>query len=119
MKKSHKIDARDQILGRLAVRVAVLLRGKGKAEFLRHIDMGDEVEVFNAKDMKFSGKKETQKIFYKHSGYMGGLHKRSLGEKFKKNPSDVLRQAVFGMLPKNRTRSKIIKRLKIHQGDIK
>jgi len=119
MKKIHKIDASGKSLGRLATQIAVMLRGKGKAEFLRHIDMGDEVEVSNVKKLKFTGKKLEQKIYYRHSGYPGGLIKKSLGEKFEKDPSWVLRQAVFGMLPKNKTRSKTIKKLKIHKGEIK
>jgi len=112
--KIHKIDASGETLGRLAARIAVLLRGKGKAEFLRHIDMGDEVEVTNVKNLKFTGKKLEQKIYYKHSGYPGGLAKKNLGEKFAKDPSFVLRQAVMGMLPKNKTRSKTIKKLRIY-----
>ena len=117
--KMHKIDATEQKLGRLAAQVAVLLRGKGKPAFLRYIDAGDEVQVFNIKNLKFTGKKLEQKIYYKHSGYPGGLRKRTLEEAFKKDPKNVLRQAVLGMLPKNRTRAKIIKRLKIYQGEIK
>lgn len=116
--KIHKIDASGQVLGRLAVQIAVLLRGKKKPAFLRHIDSGDEIEVFNAQNLKFTGKKMKQKIYYKHSGYPGGLRKRSLGEIFLQNPAAVLRQAVYGMLPKNRTRDKIIKRLKIFKGNI-
>ena len=112
--KIHKVDASGKSLGRLAAQIAVLLRGKGKAVFVRHIDMGDQVEVYNAKNLKFTGKKLEQKIYYKHSGYPGGLTKKSLGEKFEKDPSWVLRQAVLGMLPKNKTRSKTIKRLKIY-----
>jgi len=117
--KMHKINATGQKLGRLAAQVAGLLRGKGKPAFLRHLDMGDEVQVFNIQNLKFTGKKLEQKIYYKHSGYPGGLTKRTLEEVFKKDPRNVLRQAVFGMLPKNRTRAKIIKRLKIYQGEIK
>lgn len=117
--KMHKIDATGQKLGRLAAQVAVLLRGKGKPAFLRHLDMGDEVQVFNIQNLKFTGKKLQQKIYYKHSGYPGGLTKKTLEEGFKKDPKNVLRRAVLGMLPKNRTRAKIIKRLKIYQGEIK
>lgn len=111
--KTHEIDASGKILGRLAAEVAVLLRGKQKAGFLRHIDAGDSVEVFNVEKLKFSGKKLRQKIYYKHSGYLGGLHQEKLEDKFKKSPAQVFRLAVLGMLPKNKTRAKIIKRLKI------
>jgi len=117
--KIHKIDASGKILGRLAAQIAVLLRGKGKAVFLRHMDMGDQVEVYNAKNLKFTGKKSEQKIYYKHSGYPGGLRKKSLGEKFKKDSCWVLRQAVLGMLPKNKTRSKTIKKLKIYKEEVR
>lgn len=109
----HKIDASGQILGRLATQVAVLLRGKGKPSFLRYIDSGDFVEVVNAQKIKVTGKKMKQKIYYTHSLYPGGLKTISLEKKFDKNPALVLRQAVYGMLPKNRTRNKIIRRLKI------
>jgi len=115
--KIHKIDASSKILGRLATEVAVLLRGKQKAGFLRHIDSGDAVRVFNVEKLKFSGKKLNQKIYYKHSGYPGGLRREKLVDKFVKDPAGVLRQAVLGMLPKNKTRAKIIKRLRIFKGE--
>ncbi|MBI4708815.1 MAG: 50S ribosomal protein L13 [Candidatus Portnoybacteria bacterium] len=115
--KTHKIDAKDQILGRLAVKVAVLLRGKGKPAFLRYLDAGDRVEVSNIEKIKFTGKKLKQKSYWRHSGYPGGLKEESLEKVFEKDPAKVLRQAVLGMLPKNRTRAKIIKRLIIRQGE--
>jgi len=111
--KIHKIDATGKILGRLATEVAVLLRGKGEPTFLKHVDSGDIVEVSGAGKLKFSGKKLRQKIYYKHSGYPGGLRKETLEKKFAKNPAEVLRLAVLGMLPKNKTRAKVIRRLKI------
>lgn len=113
----HKIDASGQTLGRLASQIAVLLRGKGKANFQRHLDLGDGVEVFNIGKLKFTGKKYKQKKYFRHSGYPGGLNIQTLEEKFTKNPIKVLRDAVFGMLPKNRTRAKTIKRLIIHKGE--
>ncbi len=111
-RKIHKIDAAGKILGRLAVQIAVLLRGKQKAAFLRYIDSGDTVEVSNSDKIKFTGKKLKQKIYWRHSGYPGGVRKQTLEEKIKKEPEKVLLQAVYGMLPKNKTRDKIIKRLK-------
>lgn len=117
MRKTHKIDASGKALGRLAAEIAVLLRGKGKANFQRHLDLGDGVEVSNIEKLKFTGKKFKQKEYFKHSGYPGGLIKRTLEEKFTKDPVQVLRHAVFGMLPKNKTRAKTIKRLKIYKGD--
>lgn len=114
-KNIYKIDASGKILGRLAAEIAVLLRGKNKPDFQRHLDGGAAVEVANAGKLKFSGKKMKQKIYYKHSGYLGGLKAEALEVKFKKNPAEVLRRAVLGMLPKNKTRAKIIKRLIIKQ----
>jgi large subunit ribosomal protein L13 len=115
--KNHKIDAAGQVFGRLASQIAVFLRGKHKASFLRYLDSGDGVAVFNVKKLKFTGKKFKQKEYFRHSGYPGGLYRQTLEEKFKKNPAKVLRDAVFGMLPKNRTRAKVIKRLKIFEGE--
>lgn len=112
--ETHKIDASGKILGRLATQVAILLRGKNKPVFLRHKDSGDTVEVFNADKLKFTGKKLKQKIYFRHSGYPGGLTAISLEKKLSKNPAQVLRQAVLGMLPKNKTRAKIIKRLIVY-----
>lgn len=109
----YKIDATGKILGRLAVELAVLLRGKNQPGFLRHIDAGNFAEVENVKNLKFTGKKPLQKIYFRHSGYPGGLRAQKLEDKFKKDPASVLRSAVYGMLPKNRTRAKTIKRLKI------
>lgn len=112
-KEVHIVDATDQPLGRLAVRVAVMLRGKDRADFRHHIDGVERVLVKNAKRIRFSGKKFSQKIYYTHSGYMGGLHKEPLSALFLKRPTEVLRRAVFGMLPKNKLRSQTIKRLTI------
>lgn len=100
-------------MGRLAAEIAVLLRGKNNPGFLRHIAAENIIEVENVKDLRFSGKKLQQKIYFKHSGYPGGLKAQKLADKFKKDPTGVLRGAVYGMLPKNRTRDKIIRRLKI------
>jgi len=115
--KTYKIDASGKVLGRLAAEIAVLLRGKGNPSFLRYVDGGNSVEVENAKDIKFIGKKLQQKKYFRHSGYPGGLKTQKLEDKFKNDPTSVLRQAVYGMLPKNKTRARIIKRLKIYKGD--
>ncbi len=111
--KTHTIDASGQSLGRLAVRVALLLRGKYKPEFFPYKDMGDFVVIKNAGKIKFTGKKLEQKKYYHHTGYLGGLKEMPLKKLFEKDPGEVLRKAVFGMLPKNRLRAKMIKRLKI------
>ncbi len=110
-RKIHKIDAKNKAVGRLATQIALLLRGKHKSEYAPHIDMGDIVEVVNIGQLKFSGKKLEQKKYYRHSGYPGGLKETALKDLFKKNPAEVLRRAVRQMLPANRLRQKMLKRL--------
>ncbi|MBI2098340.1 MAG: 50S ribosomal protein L13 [Candidatus Wildermuthbacteria bacterium] len=110
-RKTHTIDATDQKFGRLAVRVALLLRGKAKSAFASNKDVGDFVIVKNVQRMQFSGKKLGQKSYYYHSGYIGSLREAKLGELFNNRPSEVLRKSVWGMLPKNKLRPKQINRL--------
>ena len=112
-RKTHTIDATGKALGRLASEIAVLLRGKQKSDFVPYKDTGDFVIVKNIDKIRFTGKKLEQKKYYHHTGYLGSLKAVSLKELFKKNPTEVLRKAVFGMLPKNKLRARIIKRLKI------
>lgn len=112
-RETHLLDATGQSLGRLASKIAILLRGKHKSSFAPHKDVGDFVTVENIEKMIFSGKKMEQKTYYKHSGYPGGLKAWKLKEVFGKNPGAVLRKAVAGMLPKNKLRSQQIKRLVI------
>ncbi len=111
-RKTHTIDATGRILGRLASEIAVLLRGKDKTDFALYKDMGDIVIVKNIAQLKFTGKKMEQKKYYRHSGYPGGLKEISLGKLFEKNSAQVFKKAVWGMLPKNKLRAKMIKRLK-------
>jgi len=111
-RKTHVIDAQGRILGRLATEIANLLRGKHKPDFVPYRDMGDFVVVKNADKIKFTGKKLEQKKYYHHSGYLGGLKETPLKKLFERNPAAVLKKAVFGMLPKNKLRQKIIKKLK-------
>lgn len=113
----HLIDAKDRILGRLASEAAMLLRGKNKSYFTPHLDTGDYVVVINAKSVVFSGKKETQKKYYKHSGYPGGLKEKSVSEIRAINPKLLVRHAIVGMLPKNKIGRVIIKNLFIFEGD--
>ncbi len=113
-RKTHKIDAAGRSPGRLASEIALILRGKNKPDFEPHRDMGDEVVVENVEEMKITGKKLEQKKYYRHSGYPGGLKEELMEEVMEDNPDEVLRRAVFGMLPKNRLRSKQIKRLKFN-----
>lgn len=112
-RKTHTIDAANKILGRLATKIAVLLRGKNKTDFALNKDIGDFVVVKNIKRIKVTGKKFENKIYYHHTGYLGGLKEIPFKKLFKKDPGEVLKKAVFGMLPKNKLRAKQIKRLKI------
>ncbi|MBI2451282.1 MAG: 50S ribosomal protein L13 [Parcubacteria group bacterium] len=110
-KKVHTIDASRKKLGRLSSEIAILLRGKNKASFQPHLDEGNEVRVINIDKMEFSGKKLDQKMYYRHSGYLGGLKTESLRKLLARKPEDILRQAVSGMLPKNKLRPKMLKKL--------
>ena len=112
-RQTHTIDATGRPLGRLASEAALLLRGKDKADFLRNVDAGSLVQVVNFKAVKITGNKMEQKEYYKHSGYPGGLRTTKLKNLWEKNPAEALRLAVYGMLPKNKLRPKMIKRLKI------
>lgn len=110
-RNTHTIDAAGKILGRLATEIAVLLRGKNKPGFLHYKDTGDFVTVENIEKIIISGRKMEQKKYYHHSGYPGGLKEVFMKKVFEKNPSEVLRKAVLGMLPKNKLRPQQIKRL--------
>ncbi|MFH1462231.1 MAG: 50S ribosomal protein L13 [bacterium] len=111
-RKIHTIDAEGKVLGRLAAEIAILLRGKQKPDFVPHKDMGDNVVVKNVEKMRFTGKKMGQKQYHHHSGYLGGLKTISLEKLFQKEPAEVMRKAVWGMLPKNKLRAQQIKRLR-------
>ncbi|GAH97193.1 unnamed protein product [marine sediment metagenome] len=113
-RKTHTIDAANKVLGRLATEIAVLLRGKDKPDFAPNKDMGDFVTVRNFSKIRITGKKLGQKIYYRHTGYLGGLKEVPLKKLFEKDPAEVLKKAVFGMLPKNKLRAKQIKRLRIY-----
>jgi large subunit ribosomal protein L13 len=117
-KKEYKIDATGKVLGRLATEIAVLLRGKNTASWLPYITPQNQVIVFNVEKIKFTGKKLKQKMYYRHSGYPGGLKEESLEKLFARDSREVLKLAVYGMLPKNRTRDKIIKNLKIYKKEL-
>ncbi len=111
-RETHTIDATNKVLGRLASEIAILLRGKNKPGFAPYKDIGDFVVIKNIEKLKFTGKKIDQKKYYRHSGYLGGLREIPLKKLFKEKPAEVLRKAVWGMLPKNKLRAKMIKRLK-------
>ena len=111
-RQNHTIDAKDKVLGRLATEIAVLLRGKQRADFRPNQDSGDFVTIKNVDKIKITGRKMDQKKYYRHSGYPGALKEVSLRKFFEISPAEVLRKTVFGMLPKNKLRSEQIKRLK-------
>jgi large subunit ribosomal protein L13 len=110
------IDATDKTLGRVATQVACLLKGKHKPIYAPHIDTGDYVVVINAAKVRVTGKKAEQKVYYRHSGYPGGLKSRSFEEVLTRNPSRVIELAVKGMLPHNRLGRTMIKKLKVYPG---
>jgi large subunit ribosomal protein L13 len=110
------VDAEGQTLGRLATRIADTLRGKRKPEYTPHIDTGDFVVVVNAEKIAVTGAKREDKIYYRHSGYPGGLRQRTLGEELERRPTEVLRKAVKGMLPRNRLARRQLTKLKIYAG---
>ena len=107
----HKIDATNQVFGRLASQIAILLRSKNNPNYQHNIMPNEKVTVVNVKKIKFTGKKLDQKIYYRYSGYPGGIKDNSLRTLFTKNPNKVLRSTIYHMLPKNKLRSKIIKNL--------
>jgi large subunit ribosomal protein L13 len=110
------VDAEGKTLGRLATLIAERLRGKGKPAFTPHVDTGDFVVVVNAEKIAVTGKKLDQKRYYRHSGYPGGLRTRTLREQLDRQPAEVLRKAVKGMLPRNRLGRAQLTKLKIYVG---
>ena len=110
------VDAQDQVLGRLASQIAHRLRGKHKPEFAPHMDNGDFIVVVNCEKIKVTGKKMTDKKYYRHSGWVGGLKTTQLGDMLADKPARVLTAAVRGMLPKNRLGRAMLKKLKIYAG---
>lgn len=111
------VDAEGKTLGRLASRIAYLLRGKHKPYFSPHLDTGDFVVVINAEKVRLTGKKAEQKTYFKHSGYLGGWRLVPFKEMIQKHPERVIQHAVWGMLPKNRLGRKIFKKLKVYRGN--
>ena len=110
------VDADGQILGRLATEIADTLRGKNKPAYTPHVDTGDFVIVVNAEKVRVTGKKLEQKIYYRHSGYPGGLRERTLAEQLARRPEEVIRRAVKGMLPKNKLAAAQLRKLKVYAG---
>src|SRR5438105_4272693 len=112
----YVVDASEVPLGRLATRVATLLTGKAKPQFTKHIDCGDYVIVINAADLVVTGDKHDKKVYYRHSGFPGGIKAATLGEKQASDPTFAVTHAVRGMLPVNKLRDERLKRLKVYPG---
>ena len=113
----YVVDATDKVLGRLASEIALRLRGKHKAEFTPHVDTGDYIVVVNAEKLRVTGAKETDKKYYRHSGYPGGIYETSFGKMQAKFPGRALEIAVKGMLPKGPLGYAMIKKLKVYAGE--
>ncbi|HBU11858.1 MAG TPA: 50S ribosomal protein L13 [Clostridiales bacterium] len=110
------IDAKGQVFGRLASQVASILRGKNKPEFTPFVDVGDHVVVINAKEAIFTGKKLDQKLYYRHSGYPGGLKTTTYRVLMEKRPEFAMQEAIRRMLPKNKLGRKMLKKLRVYAG---
>jgi large subunit ribosomal protein L13 len=110
------VDANGQVLGRLATRIASLLIGKDKANYTPFLDCGDHVVVINAERVKLTGNKMDQKVYRHHSGYPGGLKEVSIRALMQRRPEEVIREAVLGMLPKNKLRARRAKKLRVYAG---
>jgi len=112
----HLVDARGQVVGRVAPRIAHLLRGKGKPYYVSHLDCGDYVVVVNISDVAVTGKKEQQKTYTRYSGYPSGLRTETLDQLRRRKPTDIIRHAVAGMLPKNKLRKRWLSHLYLYAG---
>ncbi|MCS7200434.1 MAG: 50S ribosomal protein L13 [Caldimicrobium sp.] len=110
------IDAKDKVLGRLASQIAYMLLGKHRPDYAPHVDQGDFFVIINADKVKLTGKKLDQKIYWRHSGYMGGIKLETATQRLNKKPADLIMLAVKRMLPRNRMRNKLLKKLKIYAG---
>ena len=115
-RKWFVVDAQDQVLGRLATRVAHVLMGKGKTYFARNLDCGDHVVVINAEKVRVTGNKLTQKTYYRHTGYIGGIKSVGLEKQLQEKPEKVIADAVYGMIPKNKLGRQMLTKLKVYRG---
>ena len=113
----HAVDVKGKVLGRVATEIAHLLMGKAKPYFVRNLDCGDYVVVVNAKEIKVTGNKEEQKNYYRHSGYPGGFRQETLKELRERKPEEIITRAVKGMLPNNKLRDKMLRRLFVFAGE--
>ena len=117
-KNWHLVDAEDKVLGRLAVKIAGILTGKNKPQYSPNADLGDFVIVVNAEKVKVTGNKFSQKNYYHHTGYPGGLKTKSFEKMQEDSPEKIIEKAVKGMLPKNKLANQIIKKLKVYSGSV-
>lgn len=115
-KKWWLINAEGKVLGRLATEIAILLMGKKNPQYIAFMDSGDFVVVINAEKIKVTGKKMEKKKYYSHSGYPGGIKEKTLKELFEKKPEEVIRKAVWGMIPKNKLGRAVYRKLKVYRG---
>lgn len=115
--KWYLVDAEDKILGRMATEVASILRGKHKAIFTPNQDLGDHVIVINAEKVALTGKKETKKVYYHHTGYIGGIKSTTVKKLRAEKPERILQSAIKGMLPKTKLGNAMAKKLKVYAGD--
>jgi len=113
----HLIDVDNKVLGRISTEIAGLLMGKGKPYFVRNLDCGDFVIIINSKKVKVTGNKEQNKKYYRHSGYPGGFKEETLKELRVRKPNEIIRHAVKGMLPQNKLRDRMLKRLKVFEDE--
>ena len=112
----YVVDAEGKTLGRLATQIADMLRGKRKPEYTPHCDTGDFVVVINAEKVRVTGRKMEQKLYWRHSGYPGGIRSRTLAEMLDRQPEEVLRKAVKGMIPRNKLGRAQLRKLKVYAG---
>jgi len=115
-RKWYVVDAEGKLLGRLATEIARVLRGKNKVHYTPHVDVGDFVVVVNAEKVVVTGRKAEQRVYRRHSGYPGGMKETSYEQMLARKPTEVLRKAVYGMMPKTRLARKQFKKLKIYAG---
>lgn len=113
----HVVNVKGRTLGRVATEIAIMLMGKKKSYFVRNLDCGDHVVVINAKEVGVTGKKEQDKKYYRHSGYPGGFKSETLGELRARKPEEIIKEAVKGMLPQNRLRDRMLKRLHVFKDE--
>lgn len=113
----YLIDAKDKVLGRLASQIATMLQGKHRPDYTPHVDQGDFFVVINADKVKLTGKKLDQKVYWRHSGYMGGMKLETARKMLEKKPEELILLAVKRMLPRNRMRNKLLKKVKVYAGE--